>query len=120
MSCLFIGMKKSKLRKGDLQILDNWKDGVQQKISTDFIAYIPNYLLAGSVGEVGKAEVSNKCPHMTLLLKGKASAVESNSLLELISEQAPALFKNRSKRVIILDIPYGKVSKSVILINTAF
>lgn len=54
MTCLFIGMKKNKLRKGDRQLLDNWKDGVQQKISTDFMAYIPNYLLAGSIGEVGK------------------------------------------------------------------
>lgn len=57
---------------------------------------------------------------MTLLLKGKASAVESNSLLELIFEKSPDLFKNRSKKVLILDIPYGKVSKSVILINNAF
>lgn len=45
--------------------------------------------MTGYCSNVGAVEVSNKYPHMTLLLKEKASAVESNSILELLAEKVP-------------------------------
>ena len=48
---------------------------MKEPLNVDFIVYVPGYLLAGSISELGKIEVANKCPHMTLLLKGKAQAV---------------------------------------------
>ncbi|MCB0370092.1 MAG: hypothetical protein KDD45_11875 [Bdellovibrionales bacterium] len=77
-----MGQKKDKLSKDERQLMSNWKSNQQQSIKIDFIVYIPGHLMAGSISECGKVEVSNKCPHMTLLLKGKASAVESNFILE--------------------------------------
>ena len=76
MTSLFLGGKKAdKLKKEERRILDGWKNGVKEPLNVDFIVYVPGYLMAGSISELGKIEVSNKCPHMTLLLKGKASAV---------------------------------------------
>jgi hypothetical protein len=44
-------------------------------LNIDFIVYVPAHLMAASISETGEADVANKCPHMTLLLKGTASAV---------------------------------------------
>ena len=89
MTSLFMGKKLDKLKKEERQILNNWKNGIKEPLNVDFIVYVPGHLLAGSISQLGKVEVANKCPHMTLLLKGKASAVESNSVLELLLEKAP-------------------------------
>ena len=34
--------------------MNNWKNGVKEPIKVDFIVYIPGYLMAGSISEVGK------------------------------------------------------------------
>lgn len=35
-------------------------------------------------------------------------------------DKAPELFKKKEKKVIVLDLPYGKVSQHIILINNSF
>lgn len=39
-------------------------------------------MMAGSISDLGKIEVTNKCPHMTLLLKKIAKAKHSNDILQ--------------------------------------
>ena len=57
---------------------------------------------------------------MTLLLKQKATAVQSNFVLEHLLEKAPEMFKQRTKKIYFLNIPYNKVSKTMIVINNSF
>lgn len=78
-----------KLNKKQEVILKNWKEGHEQSIIIDFIVYVPNYIMAGYTSDVGKVEVDNEFPHMTLLLKSGTSAVESNAVLESLAQTHP-------------------------------
>jgi hypothetical protein len=75
MTSLFLGKNKDKHKPQEKQILNNWKHGVKHPLCVDFIAYVPHHLLAGSISDLGKIDVANKCPHMTLLLRENAKAV---------------------------------------------
>ena len=54
MTSLFLGKNKDKLKKQDKQLMNNWKNGVKQPLKADFIVYIPGYLMAASISELGK------------------------------------------------------------------
>jgi hypothetical protein len=56
---------------------------------------------------------------MTLLLKSGTSAVESNTILESLSQAHPEIFTSREKKITALHIPY-KGSKLLYVINRAF
>ena len=115
-----MGKHKDKLCKEDKQILAQWKNGQKSAIKADFIVYIPNHIMTAFTSSTGNTECSNKFPHVTLLLKEKASAVESNDILTALYEKAPEIFKKREKKVNILNIPYAKVSEIVIVIDISF
>jgi len=86
-------------------------------ITIDFLVYVPNHIIAGFVSNTQGVEVDNDFPHITLLLKGKASAVESNSVLELLNKHCPEIFKERLQKVTILNIAYGNVSRVIYVID---
>jgi len=57
---------------------------------------------------------------MTLLLKEKASAVESNAILAALNEKVSDIFQKREKKVIILEVPYLNISRIMVLIDVGF
>jgi len=57
---------------------------------------------------------------MTLLLKEKASAVESNAILAALNEKVPDIFQKRDKKVTILEVPYLNISRIVVIIDVGF
>lgn len=57
---------------------------------------------------------------MTLLMKEKASASESNAILAALHEKVPPIFQKRDKKVTILNVPYLNVSKVMIVIDVKF
>ena len=58
------------------------------------------------VSDIGKIECSNENPHITLLLRGKAEAVESNFILEEIRKEIPEIFKAREQKIVSLVVKY--------------
>lgn len=38
----------------------------------------------------------------------------------MIFDRAPELFKKQNKKVLILNLPYGKVSQHIIIVNNSF
>jgi hypothetical protein len=54
---------------------------------------------------------------MTLLLKGKAKAVESNDVLQTLHKSHPKIFLKRNKRITCLHVPYRDVSRILYVID---
>lgn len=76
--------------------------------------------MTGYINDTKGHPVDNSFPHMTLLLKNKASAKESNDVLEILHKSHPEIFKQRSQRITALHIPYGNVSRILYVIDVQF
>ncbi|CAM6001367.1 unnamed protein product [Sphagnum balticum] len=55
-----------------------------------------------------EVEVANTFPHVTLLLKNGAKAVESNEVLEKLHGVNADLFKERKERITKVEMVFGK------------
>lgn len=88
------------------EIYKGWKNDVIQPMINDFIVYVPNYLMVGSVSDLGDVQCANDHPHMTLFLRPQVKAVESNYVLDNLHKAYPDIFKKRTKKVTSLSIPY--------------
>lgn len=69
---------------------------------------------------MGNVKVDNKFPHMTMLLKGGASAVESNHVIEALTKIHPEILEQREKKVIALEVLYKESLLMVYVINRKF
>jgi hypothetical protein len=59
--------------------------------------------------------VDNKFPHMTMLLKGGASAVESNHVIEALTKIHPEILEQRDKKVLSTASSNWKAFVAIIL-----
>lgn len=54
------------------------------------MVYVPDYLMVGYCSKID-VECANTHPHVTLMLKNKAKAFESNAVLEQLLTKHPQL-----------------------------